>query len=404
MARLTKPLTSTGVRHAKPKEKEYNLMDGSGLKLRVKPNGVKSWLFNYTDPTTNKRNNLSLGSFPAVSLEQARKECQRCRELIAEGQNPKHARDQAHMKAEQAARNTFSHVAHQWFAIKKSQVTEDYATDIWRSLEKHVLRNIGNTPISSVSAPQAIEILKPIAARGNLETVRRLIQRINEVMNYAVNAGLLEANKLSGIKAAFQAPVKKNMPALPPSQLPLLLERLDRASIKITTRCVIKWQLHTMTRPGEAALTQWEHIDLDNAVWTIPAEIMKRKHAHKIPLTSQAISILKRMKPISGHRDYVFPSDKSPRTHIDKQTANMALKRMGFGQTLVAHGLRSIASTALYEHGFESELIESALAHKDKNQVRAAYNRAEYVERRRTMLEWWSQTIEKARQNTNNYE
>jgi integrase len=151
-----------------------------------------------------------------------------------------------------------------------------------------------------------------------------------------------------------------------------------------------------MTRPAEAATAQWVDIDIEKRIWTIPAERMKKRRPHIVPLTDQMIAILEAVKPYSGHREYVFPADRNPRTHCNSQTANMALKRMGFAGRLVSHGMRSIASTVLNEHGFDPELIEVALAHVDKNEVRSAYNRADYVERRRTMMEWWSRHIEQA--------
>ncbi|MEO2183459.1 MAG: tyrosine-type recombinase/integrase, partial [bacterium] len=167
-------------------------------------------------------------------------------------------------------------------------------------------------------------------------------------------------------------------------------------SIKRTTRCLIEWQLQTMTRPGEAAGTRWSEIDLDKNVWLIPAERMKKKRPHTVPLSPQTLALLEIMEPISTHREHVFPADRNPRSYISEQTANMALRRMGYGGQLVAHGLRSLASTILNEHGFDPDVIEAALAHTDKNDVRAAYNRAEYLERRRTMMHWWSAHIEAA--------
>ena len=186
------------------------------------------------------------------------------------------------------------------------------------------------------------------------------------------------------------------MPTLKPDQLPALMTILNRASIKLTTRCLIEWQLHTMTRPSEAAGTRWEEINLKKKLWTIPAARMKKAKPHSVPLTPQALALLDIMKPISGKRDFVFPADRNPRNSIHLQTANMALKRMGYGGLLVAHGLRALASTTLNEEGFDPDVIEAALAHVDNNDVRRAYNRAECLERRRVMMCWWSGHIEAA--------
>ena len=174
------------------------------------------------------------------------------------------------------------------------------------------------------------------------------------------------------------------------------MKALSIASIKLTTRCLIEWQLHTMVRPGEAAGTRWVEIDLTKNVWAIPAERMKKNKPHTVPLSPQAIQLLELIKPISGRGEFVFPSDRNPRRHAHPQTANTALKRMGFDKKLVAHGTRALASTTLNDQGFDPEVIEAALAHTGKDEVRNAYNRAEYVARRIPMMNWWSERIEKA--------
>lgn len=172
---------------------------------------------------------------------------------------------------------------------------------------------------------------------------------------------------------------------------------LSVASIKTTTRCLIEWQLHTMVRPSEAAGTRWDEIDIDNKLWNIPAERMKKKKAHSVPLSPQSLALLEVMRPISGtYSDFVFPSDRNLKTHTNAQTANTALKRMGFDKQLVAHGLRALASTTLNEQGFDADIVEAALAHIGNNEVRNAYNRAEYIQRRIPMMDWWSKHIEKA--------
>ncbi|EMI4402066.1 integrase domain-containing protein [Vibrio parahaemolyticus] len=396
MPRQTKQLSATEVKNAKAKEKEYYLVDGQGLKLRVLPSGSKQWLFNYYRPTNGKRANLNLGRFPDVSLVQARKACLNAKELIAQGVDPQDERKRQQQAHKEIHEHTFSKVAKDWFAIKQHDVTPDYALDIWRSLELHIFPHLSDKPIKSITAPEVIELLKPIEAKGSLETVKRLAQRLNEVMNFATNCGLIQANPLSGIRAAFKKPKKENMKSLTPAELPELMGAIANASIKRTTRCLIEWQLHTMTRPAEASGARWDEIDWNESVWTIPAERMKKRREHRIPLTEQMLALLEVMKPISGHRDFVFPSDRDPKKPCNSQTANMALKRMGFAGRLVSHGLRSLASTTLNEQGFDPDLVEAALAHVDDNQVRSAYNRTDYLERRKPMMCWWSGHIEEA--------
>lgn len=396
MAIITKPLTNTEVKQAKPKDKVYTLSDGGGLQLRIKPNGSKLWLLDYKRPYTKKRTSLSFGSYPGISLANARKKRTEARELLAQEIDPQEHRDEKQRITELAHNNTLEHIATHWLEIKKSTVSNDHAADSWRSLELHIFPELGKVPIHKITAIKAIDTIQPIAAKGSLETVKRLCQRLNEIMVHAVNTGVIDANPLAGISKAFKNPEKQHLPTLKPEQLPTLLRALSVASIKITTRCLIEWQLHTMVRPSEAAGARWSEIDLEQALWNIPAERMKKKKAHIIPLTQQSLSLLELMKPISGRSEFVFPSDRDPRKHTNAQTANTAIKRMGFDKKLVAHGMRALASTILNEEGFDPDVIEAALAHIGKNEVRNAYNRAQYIERRKPLMTWWSEHIEKA--------
>ena len=389
-------LSDRQLKTVKAKDKDYVLSDGNGLQLRVRSNGSMLWNFNYRDPVTNNRINMGLGPYPDLSLANARKKAVEARELLAQGIDPKVQRDEQRQARLAKTEHTFEKIATAWFELKKDSVTTPYAEDIWRSLTLHIFPSMGATPLSEVTAPMVIKLLRPIEAKGSLETVKRLSQRLNEIMTYGVNSGLIFANPLSGIRAVFKKPKKQNMAALRPEELSELMMELANASIKRTTRCLIEWQLHTMTRPAEAATTRWADIDFDKRIWTIPAERMKKRRPHTIPLTEQALALLETLKPHSGHREYVFPADRNPRTHANSQTANMALKRMGFQDRLVSHGMRSMASTILNEHGWDPELIEVALAHVDKDEVRSAYNRAAYIERRRPMMAWWSEHIQKA--------
>ncbi|WNF56501.1 integrase domain-containing protein [Pseudomonas sp. SG20052] len=396
MCAQTTRLSDRQLKAVKPKDKDYVLTDGDGLQLRVRVNRSMQWNFNYPHPVTKNRINMALGSYPEVSLAQARKKTVEARELLAQGIDPKAQRNELQEAKRAETEHTFENVATAWFELKKDSVTPAYAEDIWRSLTLHVFPSMKSTPLSEVNAPMVIKLLRPIEAKGSLETVKRVSQRLNEIMTYGVNSGMIFANPLSGIRAVFKKPKKENMAALPADELPELMMEIANASIKRTTRCLIEWQLHTMTRPSEAATTRWADIDFEKRIWTIPPERMKKRRPHTIPLTEQALALLEALKPHSGHREYVFPADRNPRTHANSQTANMALKRMGFQDRLVSHGMRSMASTILNEHGWDPELIEVALAHVDKNEVRSAYNRADYIERRRPMMAWWSEHIQKA--------
>jgi integrase len=400
MAR-TNPLTNTEVKQAKPKLedgklKAKKLSDGDGLQLKIAVNSTKSWILNFKCPYTKKMTSMSFGLYPAISLSEARKQRQSAKELLAKGLNPKHEKDLKAQLEDEANSNTFKSTAIKWFEIKKTTVSENYAIDTWRSFELHLFPKLGNMPLNKLTAPIVIDVIRPVSAKGSLETVRRLCQRINEVMVFSVNTGLVISNPLAGINKAFEVPKKNHMPTLKPNELPELMTALNTASIKIITRCLIEWQLHTICRPNEAAGAMWEEIDFEAKIWNIPAERMKMNRAHSIPLTDQTMALLEFIKPISGHSEFLFPSDRSPRKHANESTANVAIGRMGFKGRLVAHGLRALASTTLNEQGFDADVIESCLSHIDANEVRKAYNRSEYLERRQKVMSWWSNHIEQA--------
>lgn len=389
MARTTRPLSNTEVLRAKALDKDLTLHDGDGLFLIVKTNGKKLWRFRYQRLTTKKRTMIGIGAFPAISLADARRLRANYLALLANGLDPQVQAELIEEQQQIAIDSIFSTVAFNWFQLKSKSVTPDYAKDIWRSLEKDIFPAIGELPVQQIKARTLVEALEPIKARGALETVRRLIQRINEIMIYAVNTGLLDANPASGVGMAFEKPKKQNMRTLRPEELPELMRSLAMSNLSVPTRCLIEWQLLTLVRPSEASGARWAELDLDAKLWVIPSERMKAKREHIVPLSPQALDILMVMKPISGHRTYIFPSRNDPQKAMNSQTANAALKRIGYGQKLVAHGLRSIASTAMNEAGFNSDVIETALSHVDKDEVRRAYNRALYLEQRKELLNWW---------------
>ncbi|GAK86900.1 phage integrase [Vibrio ponticus] len=400
MAKKIKPLSATQVKNLKPEAKEFSIGDGDGLFLRIMPNGTKSWLFNYIHPSTKKRKNIGLGKYPDVSLSAAREKRRDMRELVANGIDPKTHRDNQQNAEKLAAQDTLLHVAKEWFELKQHSVSSDYADDIWRSLELHIFPNLGQLPLREILAPTVIAQLRPLEAKGSLETVKRVCQRLNEVMTYAVNCGKVEANPIANIKQVFKKPKVKHMKTITPQDLPFLLESMSKVNIKHITRCAFEFQLHTLTRPAECARAEWSEIDFDNRLWVISHKKMKMKRDHKIPLSHAAIQLLEFMKPISFGQKYVFPSDKTLGEHMNSQSVNAALKRAGMSGKLVSHGMRSIGSTALNEQGFNKDAIELCLAHVDKNTIRDIYNNAEYLEERRNIMQWWSDYIISASKNT----
>ncbi len=396
MAKIIPPLNDTQIKNAKPKEKEYNLGDGLGLTLKIKPNGTKLWRFNYLRPVSKQRANLSLGKYPDLSLAKARAKTVAARELLADGIDPKEHRD-GELKAKQAILNhSFEMVANDWLKLKASEVKEGTYKTISNTLINHIYPVIGKHPITAITAPQVITALRPIEAKGNLEVIARVCQYLNQIMRYSVNHGIIHANPLAGIKEVFMAKKVTNNPHIKPEQLPELLQAITAANIKKATRYLILWQMHTMTRPAETALAQWSEIDLDNNLWIIPAQRMKTGIEHKVPLTTETLAILEAIKPLSGNSPYIFPADRNPNSHANKASANMALKRMGYQGKQTAHGLRGLARTTLSDLGFNYEASEACLSHKVGNSVSQSYNHSTYLNQRAKIMEWWSKHIEDA--------
>lgn len=396
MDRKVTPLTNTQVKQAKPKEKEYSLNDGDGLSLRVRPSGSQSWFFTYLVPVTKKRFKISFGSYPEVTLAQARKKRDEARALVADGVDPKVYKLTTETEELEAIENTFAKQSERWLDLKKKNTLQSTYFKRKQMLTKYLSSKLDPLPLKDIKPMLVKNILDPVAREGKIETVKRLCIILNEIMRLGVASGAIEFNPISDITKLYPNKKVVHNPALTPEELPELVSAIKTSNTKIVTRCLIMWQLHTMVRPGEAARARWSEIDIENRVWVIPSSSMKMKKEHLVPLTEQMIGILEEVKQISGHREFIFPADRKPKAHSNPQTANMALKRMGFEGRTTAHGLRSLASTTLNVEGFNRDLIETALAHEEENKIRKAYNRADYLEPRRPMMSWWSERIERS--------
>ncbi|WP_293758759.1 integrase arm-type DNA-binding domain-containing protein, partial [uncultured Paraglaciecola sp.] len=345
MAKITKPLTNTEVKQAKPRDKDYTLLDGEGLQLRVKTSGTKSWVFNYYHPITKKRKNLSLGHYPALTLAEARKQRASSKELLTNNIDPKEYRDDQLSDEKLKMGFTLKSIALDWFEVKKTKIAETTSKSLWRNFENHLFPSIGHRPIDKILAPEVIKTLKPLAGKGSLETLHKTIGHLNEVMKHAVNTGRIHHNPLAGISAAFNTPKVTHMATIKPEELPELMKAISYSNITLVTRCLLEFQLHTMVRSSEAAKASWDEIDFENMLWEIPAERMKMKVKHTVPLTQQVLNLLELVKPLTGERKYIFPADRHPNQPSGSERANKALQRIGFKGRLVAHGMRSLAST-----------------------------------------------------------
>ena len=407
MPKVVTPLSNNQCKHAKAKDKEFTLSHGGGMGLRVMPNGKKEWIFRYTKPFTKTRTAIQLGIYPATSIKKAQDKRDQYLELLADNQDPLSIRIEQGQKAELQKDNTFKHVAEQWMEDKKrkAKVSPETAKDIWNSLENHIFPKLGKRPIDELKPKMVAGVIKPLEAKGSLELVKRLCQRINEVMAFALNEEIITDNPLAHLKGKFKTPSTTHNPSLEPKDLPILMEAITSANMAIPTRLLIEWQLHTMVRPNEAVGTKWSEIDLDTKVWTVPKDRMKKvgtnkqweeRKDHIIPLTSQTLTILNQMKPFSGHLEYVFPNQRDRQAKAGPDSANNALKRAGLRGKQTAHGMRTMASSTLNEEEFNPDVIEAALYHLDPNEQRRTYNRTDYFKQRRVMMEWWSNRIDEA--------
>ena len=375
-------------------------MDGQGLFLRVKSNGVKSWLFNYYKPysTPPKRTNLGIGTYPEISLAQARIIRDEWRALLAKNIDPKVHRQNIVDEEISKRENTFEAVAKKWREKKSLEVQPKTIEKNWARLENHIFSKIGNVAVSEITPKMVIKAVEPLKERGVGDTLHRVIRLLNEVLNFAVNMGLIEFNKCVNVSANFSTHTAENNPTIRPELLSEFLSDLDDSNSSIQVKILIKWQLLTMVRPKEAVSAEWQEIDFDKKTWTIPAEKMKGgKRSHIVPLSRQAIVLLEKIKSITGYKCFVFQSGTNPNKSMSSQTVNRAIKLLVGGKyqnRLTAHGLRSIASTYLNEQLINYDVIEACLSHIIADQTRKAYNRSDYFEQRIDVMQQWGDYVE----------
>lgn len=406
MARTITPLNNTKIDKAKPQQKEFTLSDGKGLYLLIKPNGAKLWRFNYYKPFTQpkKRALIGVGKYPDISLQQARAIREEYLSLLAQNIDPATYRRQQEQTKKDELNNTYESVAWAWFEYRKTKknFSADYQKDVESLIRRNLLPHFGHLPISQITAPLALKAFKQYQDEGKLEKLKRSIQKHNEIMTYALHREIIHSNPTANISREFDSPTVEHFKTIKPEDLSEFIYTLNHAQIQLQTRYLILWQLLTMTRPNEAATARYEDIDEKAKIWTIYIQKGIKEddkgRVHKITLSRQALALLREIKKLSGGKTYLFPSMKNPQSHVNTQTANSAIKRMGYKGKLVAHGLRAIASTYLNEKGYDSELIEVALSHMKSDRIKAAYDRGERLEQRFKLLQVWGDFIEECSQ------
>lgn len=386
------PLTALQVKNASPRDKDYGLADGGGLFLWVRNAGGKSWRFRFR--LDGKQSHLSLGTTDKVTLAQARQLAVESRQLVAQGRHPGLERKGRRAQAAIARANTFKELALEWHQHKAPRWSTGYASDVMEAFERDIFPQIGSLPLVDIKPLQWLSVFRRIEVRGALEMLRKVRQRCQEVYRYAIATGRAEYNPIADIGGALQPPTSKHYPFLPIASLPGLLRATQACpghdTIKIATRLLIL----TGVRTAELRGAPWSEFDFKNAHWVIPAERMKMRRPHIVPLSTQAMAALHELKAITGGYTLAFPGRNDPATPMSEAAINQLLKRSGYDGRATGHGFRHTLSTTLHEQGYLSEWVETQLAHVDKNSIRGTYNHAQYVDSRRGMLQWYADHLD----------
>ncbi len=387
-------LTDTRIKTAKPQEKLYKLTDERGLHLSVYPNGSKLWQMRYR--FDGKEKTASLGKYPEVSLAQAREKRDQMRKQVASDVDPVQAQRQAKAEKKMALENSFEAVARTWFDSWKAARSARHADYVMRRLEADVFPAIGRRPIAEIQAPELVAMMKAVEKRGALDIAKRCYQMTGQVFRYAIAHGLAQRNPASDVKPGdvLASRRKENYARIDAKELPELLRKIEGYQGTPATRMAIKLLTLTFVRTGELIAARWDEFDLKAGQWRIPAERMKMRTPHIVPLSSQAVQVLQVLHGVTGHSQLLFPGERDHARFISNNTVLKALERMGFKGRMTGHGFRGLASTILHERGFDHGHIELQLAHQERNAVSAAYNHATYLKQRAEMMQWWADYLD----------
>ena len=389
-------LTDTAAKNAKPKEKPYKLTDEKGMYLEVMPTGSRYWRLKFRYLGKEKR--LALGVYPDVSLKQARDKRDEARKQIAAGNDPGQLKKVAKRAKRIATANSFEAVTREWLENIRAKWTPDHYDYTLRRFEAYVFPEIGSLPVTEVDAPTLLAMARKIEAQGTIETAHKVTRACGQVFRYAIAAGKCLSNPAADLRGALKSkPEPKHMAALSLADLPGLLRKIDTYTEdggEVQTQYALSLLALTFVRTGELREAEWQEFDLDAGVWRIPAERMKMKSPHIVPLARQTVDLLRKLHAITGTYRFVFPG-RVPAKPMSKNTVLFALYRMGYHGRMTGHGFRAVASTELNEMNFDADAIERQLAHAERNKIRAAYHRAEYLPERTAMMQKWADYLDK---------
>lgn len=403
------PLTDTRIRTAKRARKPYKLSDSAGLHVEVRPSGARLWRLRYR--IAGRENTFALGEYvqaPAgeskketeqrvqsgrLTLAEARQQRDKARGLVKQGIHPAHSRQALRVAQIAEGGNTFETVAREWIEKNKANWSPYYLRQVDRFLKADVYPYIGTLPIRSVTAARLLEIVRRIDKRA--PTVALLVRQwCGAVFRYAVSTLRADGDPTVALKGAITRPKVQHRKPLARSEIPTFVKKIEEHGGNRATKIAMRLLLLTFVRPVELRAAEWKEIDLERREFRIPADRMKMREPHIVPLSIQAVELLRELKTITGGNRYLFPNNRRPKTFMTATTLNRALERMGYGGKFSSHGFRATASTFLNEMNYRPDVIERQLAHKERNAVRASYNQAQYLEERKTMMQAWASTID----------
>ena len=392
-------LSAVAVRNAKPKEKPYKLSDGKGLYLHIATSGKRTWRYRFK--LAGKESTVVLGEYPAMSLEESRIERIEAREMVKAGKNPAQVRKEEKRaeiiktEAEKLInKNIFEFIALEWISQQGNRWSKAHTTAVLDTLRNNVFPIIGEQPVDTITPPMILQVIRPIEKRGSLEIASKVLQRMTAIFRYAVQTGKATYNPAGDMRGVLKTKKVTHMAALSIEEMPKFLSDLSEGDIHITTKLALQFTILTAARSGEVRGATWEEIDLENKLWKIPANRMKMDTPHTVPLSRQAIVIIERAGKLWGKDGFVFPGIRQGSKQLSENTMLYALYRLGYHSRATVHGFRATFSTIANESAFDGDVIEKALAHEERNRVRAAYHRSEYLEQRRELMQWWADYLD----------
>jgi integrase len=394
-ARGTNTLSDAACRNAKSGDKPRKLSDGKGLYLLVQPDGARYWRLKYR--LAGREKLFQIGPYPDVSLTKARAERDKARELVREGKDPVGNRRTEKARTAADSANTFQVVAEEWLAKNHGKWSPAMRLKVAGIVGNNLTPYLKNTPVREITTDAMLTLLRKIERRGALEVMQRARQYASAIFRHAIITKRLDVDPTQYLGDALSTRKVVSYRALPAKELPAFMLAVDGYTGYPQTRIALELLILTMARSGELRAAEWTEFDLEGAIWTVPAERMKMRREHRVPLADRSLALLRDLQQHTGHSRWLFPNEANHEAHASENFFLQAIKRLGFQSRTTAHGFRSLASTVLNETGFRPDVIERALAHEEGNKIRRAYNRAEYWEERVQMAQWWADYVRAAR-------